>query len=495
MNGVSQVLHDCFATFSNGFADSADVIASSLLAKVGVYQVQKEVTDDIVIGDYLLQIHTIRDSYIWSELHSISSLLRYSVLYNTVHIALQEVFWMNDTLLSKQMINFKSDIATFIKTHAIFLAYCDMEQSSLFLYTSGFQALCRNTFLTFYDSSNNDLYYIAKKYHKIVPKSVMTIIDELQNLIDVREHHGDDFVIIPMSILPRFPKFTITEFKSIISLFPKSNLTTMTTQLEFLYSQMVPFHVLSTVKWMIKMQGEKTDTMLSLTSLLSKDRVKYIREFQQETAKMDTCMKRELLKFPFMYHVFKLINDEVFLENYSLSFLGESAECIISNSIRLYLRNIPLLVLADMLFAGFNNVVSYEKQPKNHDVQVLITKFQNDLQLFDASLTSKTMKEISISSTRALYIALKKVQRFHRWLCIVNDVDETPNLGTAIDNLFGNVNDSEGNPLTCAICLDNAIEKKDMWWKLHCNHMFHCGCITNMIDLKHTTCPLCRSDI
>ena len=495
MSGVSLVLHDCFATFSNGFSDGADVLAASFMAKVGVYQVQREVTDDIVTADYLFQIHRIRDAYIWSELHSISSLLRYSVLYKTVHIAFHEVYWMNDTSLSKQMINFKSDIATFIKTHAVFLAYCDMEQSSLFLYTSGFQALSRNTFLTFYDNANNDLYSIAKKYHNVVPKSVMTIINELQNLIDVREHHGDDFVIIPMSNLPKIPKFSDTEFKSIISLFPRSNLTSMKTQLEFLYSQMVPFHVLSAVKWMIKMQGEKTDTMLSLSSLLNKDRIKYIRQFQQETTKMDTCMKRELTKFPFMYRVFRLLDDEVFLEKYSLSFLGESAECIISNSIRLYLRNIPLLVLADMLFAGFYNVLSYKKQPKHLDVQVLITKFQNDLQLFEASLTSKTMKDISVPATRALYIALKKIQRFHRWLCSVDDVDETPNLGTAIDNLFGDVHDSEGNPSTCAICLDNANEKKDMWWKLPCNHMFHCGCITNMIDLKHTTCPLCRKEI
>lgn len=495
MSGVSLILHDCFATFSNGFSDGADILASSFMAKVGVYQVHKELTDDIVADDYLLQIHRIRDSYIWSELHSISSLLRCSVLYKTLHIALHEVYWLNDTSLSKQMINFKNDIAKFIRTHAVFLAYCDMEQSSLFLYTSGFQALGRNTFLTFYDSANNDLYGIAKKYHKVVPKSVMTIIDEIQYLIDVREHHGDDFVIIPMSNLPKFPKFTDTEFKSIISLFPSSNLTTMKTQLEFLYSQMVPLHVLSAVKWMIKIQGEKTESMLSIKSILNKDRVKYIREFQQETKKMDTCMKKELIKFPFMYRVFRLLDDEVFLEKYSLSFLGESAECIISNSIRLYLRNIPLLVLADLLFAGFYNVVSYEKQPKHQEVQVLIAKFQKDLQLFEASLTSRTMKDISVNATRALYIALKKVQRYHRWLCNIDDVDETPKLSDSIDILFGDVSDSEGNPSTCAICLDNAIERKDMWWKLSCNHMFHCACVTNMINLKHTTCPLCRSDI
>jgi hypothetical protein len=44
----------------------------------------------------------------------------------------------------------------------------------------------------------------------------------------------------------------------------------------------------------------------------------------------------------------------------------------------------------------------------------------------------------------------------------------------------------------CSICLNNVLCNEGGY--LSCNHMFHNKCLKQWIDLKHTTCPNCRTE-
>lgn len=499
--GVSQIVMDSFLTFSKGFADSAEVIISSMMSDFGIYDAYRLKANDNTITSHRDAVYRLQESYIWSEVPEVSEVLRCSFLYNTTYNALGCVIWMNDESLSVDVIAFKHELVKFIKENSVFLAYCDMEQSGLFLYSNGSQAIDQKTFDSCHNEALKKLQAMNKKYDHKVPRIMMTIITVLKNLICVRERFSDTLIRIPsLDILPKPHKYNRDDITLAVNMIPTCGLYALRVHLELAYSQLTHIHVLSSLKWLITMNGPKTEYMVPLSGFVGEQRLRDIRRFTQMLSALGNklCMKGELSKLPFMSRVTKLMADPDFFEEFSLSHLGEVPMCILNHAIRLYMKNVNAIVLADLLFSGFYDAVTVEHHPPIEEVTSFISKLKNDINGFTLAISvSISRKNLCNRVLKTLHTYLKKLQRYHHKLChlhgfIENDTQQSSNI---MSLLFGDVYDIDGQPTLCAICLENSKEKQDGWWQMPCGHKFHMDCANELVECKHTNCPLCRTTL
>ena len=411
---------------------------------------------------------------------------------------------MSDVGLSDTVLHYKQVLVDFVTKHHAFLAYCDMEQNGIFQWTNGYQALTKQEFLECYDIVCSDLIKINSDFTRYVPKVYLSILDTLQYIIDVRNRHGEDLVIPPtFREIPKIGTLTTSDMKIIFSSFEdRSPLNELKSVLYLAYMHMIPIYILSTVQWMFTMHGDKKEGMTSLIDVVNPSTLEFAQQFKKLASSRSTsALKRRLIELPLMKRVFAAVDDTTFFDTYTDTLLGETSINIIGNLIRVYLRNVELLVIADMLFSGFYASVSNEHQLSYCETSRIIDKTEKDLsRLLSSTYQTTLTKNIIQRYLRTLNIALKKVKRYHARIVAIQhaDEDDDATCPTYIQMLFGDMSDSDGQPVVCAICLESSEETKDTWLPLACNHVFHCHCLDRLVKSNtpnKKACPLCRCEL
>ena len=507
-NGISKVLRDTYTEFYNGYIDCSDLIVSTLFAKHGLYDIYKTKTNDVEANKYADLRYNLESSYIWSDLHDISDMLRCSFLYKHVYDSCLYIQWMSDINLNDMTKSFKRELIEYIQKHSAFLAYCDIECCSLFMYTNSNQALSRDEFIEVYRQAINDINQVYKKYQGKVPKVVLSILDRFRTVTDVREIYGDELVVEPQNLHSLKFKFDSLDkqlFNDVIMNLETCDLYSLHKHLSFVYSNLTFLHVISSVDWLLTMQGEISckDCCVSLEEHVSFERLEYLKLFEDIIHSPTTSvMKRELSRLQFIKKSFRLIRNTHILQNYSLSSIGHNTQIIIRNSLRLYKRNIKLIVYADLLFIGYYDVLDKSKLPRHEDVKKIIDRAEKDLESFvDVMIVDVVMSKIINKTTHVFNQSLKKVKRFHKWLQSIRDEYYTEHIEmmNGINMIFGDVNDNDNQPIICPICLDDSNEKKETWWKINpCNHCIHLDCYNKFLSSNQSDehkCPLCRVKI
>ena len=499
---VTKFVADVFTEFSNGYSTCADLLVSTLFAKYGLYNINKTKAHDWTIHQLTMVRTNMQRSYIWSDLREISDFLRCSFLYRTAYESMEHTLWMNDNNFSDSTRKFKESIIVFVQKHHAFLSYCDMEHVGVFLYSNARQALTKELFLQCYEQADKDLFSVHKKYQGKVPKVLLSVLEYLKTVIDVREINGEDMVMhLSDDNIPNFPKLQPHTFLVVSSL-DKANLGQMHQTLELVYAQCAHLHVLSSLKWLITMQGTNpsANDFISIRDYITGAREQCIKGLQSTLEKSTTpMMLQDLEKLPFINKVFKLIKDDELLDHHTLSTIGYTIQLLIGNVTRLYLKNIKMMVLADILFMGYYDVMNKEHMPNYKDIEHMIQKAEDDTKNFtdvtDNSTTHRTIKSIARPATRAFYTSLKKVKRFAKWLKSYqyDDVAEQEASSHTLALIFGDLTDSDGQATICPICFETSTESKETWWQLaSCGHPLHLDCYNVLCKAEHRNCPLCR---
>jgi hypothetical protein len=501
--GMTKLVFDVLVEFSNGFSNTAELLVSTMFSKMGVYHIigDKSSTHNIVSNMSL--IHEVQGCYIWYDLHDVSDMLRSSFLYDTLYDASRYLTWMNDENFNDSMKQFKSDVVQFIHNHAMFLSYCDVERTGLFLYSNGHQALQKGEFIDYYDLAIIDLNNLYNRVSNRLPKIVFSILDRIRKIIDIREILSESLIIDPcVTNIPKFPYYSPETFNLVVTTIERSNLTALHHSLEFLYNQLIPIHIMSCFKWMISIQGEIEDSSdkQSIEQFITTERLLLLMELESTLTDPETpCMRKQLAKLPFIFCSFKLLKDENFIKQFTLQNLGYHSEIIIGNAMKLYFKNIKLLVWADILFVGYYDILDKKLLPRHADIGKIVKKAKHDMDTYNEMMVAPYMDKISQRALRTFATSLKKVERFYKRLTSMQSKEDASNgliLSNAMDLLFGEVYDKDNNPVVCPICFDDCEEKKDTWWLLKpCNHLLHLECFNALCNAKHDKCPLCRNEI
>jgi hypothetical protein len=495
--GLSQILKDTFLVFANAYHNYADLIVSSMFSNIGAYDIVPQISKLDKFAAFSDQIALLQGSYIWSDVQEVSIMLQHSFLYRVTHEGSRRMSYFNDEVLSKTMKRFKASLINCITEHGIFLANCDIEACSLFMYTNGGQAITKDVFASEFHKARSDLMKIHQDFRGKVPKVFNRILDDLQYIIDVRGNNAENLVLpATLTKWPKFQKFQREEFVRAIKEVPSCSISELHNHLYIIYAHSIPFFTMSMFSWLIIMQGSKASEAPSILETFDEDLLENLLNFK--SIMQEDCilyMRRELTTLPFMVNVLNIIDDTNFFQNYSYVLLGESPLCMIKQVHSLYKSNINALVLADILSVGFYDVIDTSKQVPHESVTSMLMKAKKDvdtiLECFEHNLY---MFNIVKRSIFVIEEAIKKISRYEKWLLYVNDnVDNT--LHERVDILFGNVLDEDGYPRICSICLDTSEERNDTWFPLCCNHIFHMECINNLLHSQMTTCPLCRKDM
>lgn len=432
-------------------------------------------------------------------MHQVSELLRCTFIYRTTYESSQFIAMMNDENFNPVIKAFKQSIIDYMVKHNAFLSYCDMEHISLFMYTNAKQGLPKDIFLQCYNQANDDLMAVYRQYKGKIPKVVLSILEYIRTIIDVREINGEEMVVPTSSDnIPKLPKLDVNELRSITQNIYKSDLQTLHNSLETMYVQCVHMNTISSLKWLIKIQGVNpcTNSLPSIRHYLSDDRLSCVTEFHKKVAQSSSpYMLQDILKLPFIKKAMSIVNDNTLLDDYTLGTLGYTAELLLGNITRLYLKNIKMIVFTDLLFLGYYDVLHTSLMPNYQDVNRLITKAENDLSTFEETMLDNTMRSIVYPALQMINKSLKKLKRFHKWLVSIQ-TDEDVGVADALSLLFGDIHDQDGHASICPICFEDASEKRDTWWKLSpCGHTLHLECFNALCNTKHNKCPLCRVDI
>ena len=498
---ITRLLSDVFVVFSNGYTDCAEVITSTLFAKYGLYNIRKSKAHNHTINNLTNVTPNLQRSYIWSDMRHVSELLRCSFLYRRTYESTQFITIINDDNFNHMVKSYKQGITDYIVKHSAFLSYCDMEHVGLFMYTNSLQALNKDIFLQCYNQANDDLMALYKQYQGKIPRGVLSILEYIRTIIDVREINGEELVMLPSpDNIPKLPKLNVNELRSTIHNIGRVDLKTLHKSLETIYIQYVHMNAISSFQWLIKIHGVNpcTNTFQPIDQYLSDDRLTLIKEFQMTVAQQSTpCMLQDILKLPFIKKALSVVNDNTLLLDYTLETLGYTAELLLGNLTRLYFKNIKMIVFADLLFLGYYDVLHTTLMPHHEDVNVIIRKAEMDLEAFDKSMLNTMMRSIVYPPLRSFNTSLKKLKRFHKWLVsIQTDEDEDEGVADAFALLFGDSRDQDGHASICPICFEDASEQRDTWWKLNpCGHTLHLECFNALCKSKHNKCPLCRVDI
>lgn len=498
---TSKLFSNSFNAFSNGYKDAADLIVTTVFAKLGLYDIVKHTANEEDVMHYVDVRFNLRSSYIWSELSVISDMLRYSYLYTITHKSLSYLLLASDKSLNKTVLSFKDELIEYIRKHSMFLAYCDLEKSGLFLYINPRQSLPKELFLVPYNEALEDINRIYNRYNGKLSKVVLSSIHQIRSIIDVREIYGETLIILPhKSILSKcLPSFNKNTFNDIMFNFERCDLSTLHLYLEALYSNLSLLHVIDSLDWLLSMQGRTNciNCHKSVQEFITIERLEYLKFIENTILSHDSgIMKQELTKLNFLRKAFKTLHNEHLLRYYSLDSLGYNSLFIIGNATRLYNNNIKMIAYADILFMGFYDVIESSHLPSHEHIGKIIESAERDLKEFQTHTHTDFMtSNLSIKTTYSFCQSLKKVRRFYRWLQHVQ-CDDVHEQTQGLDLIFGTVNDSDGQPTICPICLDSSIDRKDTWWKLHpCFHTIHLDCYNELCKTKHCVCPMCRVKI
>jgi hypothetical protein len=498
--GLSQVLKDTFTVFVNAYHNYIDLIVSCMFSNIGAYDIIPQLTRLETFVKYSEQFSVLQNSYIWSNMHELSAMLKNSFLYRVTSDSSHRMSYFNDDVLSVTIIKFKEAIINFINDNGTFLAYCDIESCALFMYTNGNQSITKDVFESQFVKARSDLMNIHKIFKGRLPKVFYGVLDDFQSILDVRAIN-DEKLVVPTSIAnwPNFQKFQKEEFAHAIREIPSCGLKDLYSHLQVVYTNSVPIFTLSMFHWLIIIQGIKTDEMPSIQETFDIEALVQLQNFKERLqGETVPFMKREFSGLPFLLNVLEIIEDNDFFQKHTYLFLGEFALCMIKKINRIYCRNVNTLVLADILNVGFYDVIAKDKQVPLEEVNLLLLKSTTDVEGTLACFQNNMyMYDIVKRSLFVLEEAIKKLKRYQRWLSHINDddVNDDSSLHAKIDILFGNVFDDDGHPKICSICLDSSEERKDTWFPLPCSHMYHIQCVNQMLCRNITSCPLCRKEI
>lgn len=507
---LSKIYYDCFITFSEGYRNAAELIVTTIFAKYGIYDFVKLIASEDDIIKYTDMRICVQASYVWSELYEVSDMLRCSYLYTHIHKSTLYSNLFNDDILNNITKQFKTDLIVYLQQHSKFFAYCDLESCGLFLYTNPEQALDKDKFVLLYSDASNAINDIYRKYQGKIPKILLSCIQQIRTVIDVREMFGEHLVIQPpkdilLKCLPTFDKKKITD---IVFDFQKCSLKDLHLHLETLYSNLCLLHVISSIDWVVLMQGRLTchSCFKPIQEFVSIERLEYLKLVQDTIVSPDTpFMKQELVQLTFLRKALKLLKNSTLLQNYSLTSIGYNNQFVIGNATRLYLNNINLIIYADLLFIGMYGVIENKWLPSHEQIHEIIVSAEKDLKIYQDLVESDLEKypmflpvNLSIRTTHTFKQSLKKMKRFYRWLKRLqyDDLKEQEEIQEGIDLIFGDVVDNDGQPTICPICLDSSYERKETWWKLQpCCHMIHLDCYNKLFETEHFHCPMCRKKI
>ena len=501
---TTKIYIDSLTEFSNGYSDAADLIISTLFASHGLYDIVSHTATEESMIKYGDARFNLQASYIWRDLFEVSDLLRCSYLYKTTHNSLPYIMSFNDTAFNKTIKNYKEDLIDYVQKHSMFLAYCDIEKSGLFLYTNPEQALPKNKFITLYDAALKDSNTLYKKYQGKVPRIILSILQEIKEIIDVRETN-EEMLVLPLyerTFVRCLPTFNKNIFNDIIFNFSRCQLNELHRYMEMLYTNFSLLHVISCLDWLLYMQG-RTNCMHCQTSLqdfMTLERLEYLMFIQETIQSRDTSfIKQELSRLHFLKKAFRGLRSKNLLQHYSLISLGFNASFIIANATRLYNDNIKLITYADLLFAGFYDVIDTKYLPSYEYINCIIIKAEKDFKdLMMNNTVSVFERKILNRATYSFCQSLKKMKRFCRWLKGIqyDDLQQEQEIQEGIDIIFGDVVDNDGQPSICPICLDSSSERKDTWWRIDpCSHRIHLDCYNELCENEHCVCPMCRVKI
>jgi hypothetical protein len=374
-----------------------------------------------------------------------------------------------------------------------------MEYCGIFLYTNGIQALCKDEFLYHYRKSSASLDVLEKKYVRQTPRTVMTIFDDIRELINLREMYGESLIVPPDPYyLPRVPYLSLDNFQDVLDTFNSSNLQETADNLEILYKQMIPLDIISRMKLFYDIQGKKQVNQSSLSDYLGSS-LNYVLKFKQYICS-DMCsrMKQQTMYMPIVKNVLEVSTNRCFLDQFSNESLGDTIGCLIGNVMKIYLKNVKLIVLADMLHIGYYSVMNDTCFPSIEQITQLLEKAKKDENAVKAIFDKHHNICILNRLLRVFQIAIKRVSRFHKKIYKLQVLDDDNGLFLShdiISMIFGDVYDDDGTPTVCCVCLDNSCEKKDTWMQCSNGHKLHYDCYNSTTKSAFKNCPLCRVDL
>lgn len=493
---ATKIVKDTLEVFTFAYGYAGELFVGSMLNEIGAFDLVAT-DDDVVQSSYTIQKKRfVSWSHIWTSLQEYSEVLQKSFTY--YYICSSKLKYVDDRKLSTPVIRLKDDLCKFMNTHAGFLAYCDMEYSGLFLYTNGKQALLKEEFLTYYRKANADLWAIEKKYVNIVPKAIMTMFDDIRDIITVREVFGETLIIpFDQSTMPRVPNIAYSEFQKALKDFQTGDIHTISKALMTIYKQCIPLEVLSKAKWVYHVQGERTIEQTSLLSYIGTayENVSSLRDFIAKS-KLPR-IRHDIIRTPIVKRAMDIVTDKYYLVNYTNISLGDYMGCALGNAIRLHMRNVNLLVLSDMLYLGYYAIVHKSSLPKASYIKELLDKADNDhkktQEIFSTALDGKIFARL----TRIFDIAYKRVGRFYNRMMILEESESSEFMKSheIMDLIFGDVYDNDGLPTTCCVCLENSCERKDTWLQCPNGHKLHYECYCMTTKSKYQNCPLCRESL
>lgn len=494
MDISNALVNEVIGVFENSYANHGDFVVSCMFAHLGVYNIVQNTPRSI--QDYAIHeetLHNIFSSYVWHHIHGISHLLKRSALHHVINSATSYIYVMDDSKLSKSLIYFKKDISAFMKRHAQFLAYCDVETTDFYTVVNGLYSLSNEEYDTNNEMACRELKQIFLRYKHNIPKVALLILDDIQEVIDVRKYtHGCLSFPTDFSHFPQLPKYQKQAFQNELLKFTHCDIQHIMKPLTRIYRQFVPFFVLSKMTWIFTNHGEKTTDMASIAEHMNKEAIDGIRVFKSFiTSYAVSPMKKELQNMMLLRSVFDIIDDDFLFDNYSFEPIGWYALHTFRAINDFYQNNIKIIIVSDLIHTGFYNAVSGKFQLNADTLEKAIARFEHELVGLSKELNEyKSLQDVRETVLVNLEIVLKRVQRYLKYLRYVSDTDELPQY---IDMIFGNVYDNDGSPYTCAICLDDAVEKHDCWFQLPCCHKFHLECVNTLIHSSvDAKCPLCR---
>lgn len=496
MAGTNNLLvTEVMNVFERSYVKHADFLVSCMLSNLGVYSIVKSMSkDENVLPYYENCLYEINTSYIWENLFDLSAMLRQSVLYTVTTTATPHIFTIDDRKLSKGLIQFKKDVCAFMGKYAKFLANCELEGTEFYtVVNAAFSPFDASQYMALNKQATNEIKQIFHTYKNKIPKVVMYVLDDIQHLVDVRHIKGKS-VCTPtdFTMFPQFPRFVKQNFHEEILKFTVSNITDIISPLVKIYRQLIQFHVLSQFQWLLIINGEKGESMSSVADKMNQETIDGVRVFTRFLGSHALSpLKKELQNMPMLMSVSDLVENDIFFDNYSFDQIGWLVLHVFKNVHDFHQRHIKLFVLSDILSCGLYDAVSKEYQSDVDFVSKLVISCDQELPILYEELEQyKVMNNIMHTIGDNINTALKRVKRYERYLRNISDTEELPKY---IDMIFGDVWDNDGSPCTCAICLDDAKDKKDTWFELPCKHLFHVDCVTDLVERgQQPRCPLCR---
>lgn len=491
VNDVVSVIEDCYGTH-------ADVMVSCMLANLGVYNIVKNNPADMhdlnVYEETFCDIYT---SHIWNNLSLLSPMLRRTMVHTTLTSAKPYIYIMDDRKLSKALLNFKQDITAFMKRHAKLIAYSDVEGTEFFTLVNASYAYSQGEYENNCNQAANEIRRIYFNHKNKIPKVMMFVLDDLQDVINIR-HITQGCLCRPTDFtnFPQLPKYDKDSFNDDILMFAHCTVREMLNPLIKIYRQLIPFYALSHLQPLIYIHGEKDRDAISIGEKLNKnavDGIRVLKGFLQSPAV--SPIRKHLQNMPIFDETFDIIDSHALFDNYSFEPFGSLALHIFKLMNDFYQKNVRLMVMSDLLCSGIYDAVSREHQLDVELVAKLTATCEYDLEmLYDEVTCHSNLDGITGGLIDHIKIALKRVKRYERYMRFIEDSEQPDNY---IDLIFGDVRDEDGLPQMCAICLDDAQEKKDGWLMLPCNHKFHMECVDNLLCScrEIAKCPLCRVEI